>query len=76
MYVPLPVNLFMLGKVNSVEEACTKYLVGQILKFEILPITHEIYETEHQILCFQFFTNRFSIMIFFNVVCKISNFNQ
>ena len=35
---------------------------------------------EHQTLSFQFFTNRFSILmffvLFFHVVCKISNFNM
>ena len=43
--------------------------------------SHEIkWSKEYQTLSFQFFTNRFSILIFlilfFHVVCKISNFDK
>ena len=64
-------------KVNSVQEACAKCFVVHILKFEILQITWKKWNKEQQTLSFQFFTNTFSILMFFvlifHVVCKISN---
>ena len=67
-------------KVNSVQEACDKCFAVHILKFEILQITWKKWNKEHQTLSFQFFTNRFSIsmffVLFFHVVCKISNFDK
>ena len=69
-----------LCKVNSVQEACNKCFGVHILKFEILQITWKKWNKEHQTLSFQFFTNRFSILmffvLFFHVVYKISNFNK
>ena len=66
-------------KVNSVQEACAKCFGVHILRFEILQITWKN-ETKHQTLSFQFFTDRFSILILFvlflHVVCKISNINK
>ena len=66
-------------KVNSVQEDCAKCFANHILRSEILQITWKN-ETKHQTLSFQFFTNRFSILmffiLFFHVVCKISNFNK
>ena len=67
-------------KVNSVQEACAKCFAVHILKFEILQITWKKWNKEHQTLSLQFFTNRSSILmffvLFFHVVCKISNFNM
>ena len=67
-------------KGNSVQEACTKCFAVHILKFEILQITWKKWNKEHQTLSFPFFTNRFSILmffvLFFHVVCKISNFDK
>ena len=55
-------------KVNSTQEACAKCFVIHILEFEILQITWNKWNKEHQTLKVQFFTNRFSILI--------SNFNK
>ena len=70
---------FFFIKVNSVQEACAKCFAVHILKFEILQITWKKWNKEHQTLSFQFFTNKFSILmffvLFFHVVYKISNFN-
>ena len=67
-------------KVDSVQEACAKCFAVHILKFEIWQITWKKWNTEYQTLLFQFFTNRFSILLlfvlFFRMVCKISNFNK
>ena len=63
-------------KVNSVQEACAKCFVVHIFKFEILQITLKKLNKEHQTLSFQFFTNKVHILIFFHVVCKISNSNK
>ena len=61
---------------QSVQEACAKCFSVHILKFEILQITWH----KHQTLSFQFFTDRFNILmffvLFFHVVFKISNFNK
>ena len=50
-----------------------------ILKFEILQITWKKWNKEHQTISYHFFTNTFSILMFFvsffQVVCKISNFD-
>ena len=64
-------------KVNSVQEDCAKCFAVHILKFAILQIT---WNKEYQTLGFQIFKNKSSILIlfvlFFDVVCKISNFNK
>ena len=64
-------------KVNSVQEAFAKCFAVHILKFEIFQI---IWNKKHQTFSFQFFINRSSILmffvLFFHVVCKISNFNM
>ena len=52
------------SKVNSVQEACAKCFLVHILKFEILQITWKKLNKEHQTLSFQFFTNKFSILMF------------
>ena len=48
--------------------------------FEILQITWKKWNNVHQTTSFQFFINRSSILmffvLFFHVVCKISNFNK
>ena len=57
-------------------KACSKCFAINILKFEILQITWKKWNKEHQILSFQFFINKSSILmlfvLFFHVVCKIS----
>ena len=67
-------------KVNSVQEAFAKCFAVHILKFEILQITWKGWNKEYQTPSFQFFTNRLSILmflvLFFHLVCKISNFNK
>ena len=67
-------------KVNSVQEACAKCFAVHMLKFEILQFTWKKLNKEHQTLSFQVFIDRFSILmlfvLFFYVVCKISNFNM
>ena len=72
--------LLVVYKVNSVQEACAKCFVVHILKFEILQITWKKWNKEHQTLSFQFFINKSSILmllvLFFHVVCKISNFDM
>ena len=69
-----------IGKVNSIQEACTKCFAVHILKFEILQITGKKWNKEHQTLRFRFFMNRSSILMFLvlfvHVVCKISNSNM
>ena len=52
-------------KVNSVQEACTKCFTVHIWKFEILQNTWKKWNKGHQTLTFQFFTNRFSIIVVF-----------
>ena len=52
-------------KVNSVKEACAKCFSVHKLKFEILQITWKKWNKEHKTLSFQFFTNRFSILMSF-----------
>ena len=68
------------GKVKSVQEVCAECFVVHILKFEISQITWKEWNKEHQTLSFQFFIIRFSILmflvLFFHVICKISNFNM
>ena len=68
-----------LFKVNSVQKTCAKCFAVHILEFEILKITWKKWNKEHHTLSFQFFTNRFNILmffvLFFHVVWKISNFN-
>ena len=54
-------------KVNSVQEACTICFSVHILKIEILQSTWKKWSKEHQTLSFHFFTNRFSIMMFFDL---------
>ena len=67
-------------KVNSVQESWTKCFAVQIIKFEILQITWKKWIKGHHTLTSQFFTNIFSILmffvLFFHVVCKISHFNK
>ena len=67
-------------KVNSVQEACAKFFAVHLLKFEILQITWKKWNKKHQTLSFQLFINRSSILmffvLFFHVVCKISNFDM
>ena len=55
----------VLLKVNSVQEACAKCFSVHILKFKILQITWKRWNKKHQTLSFQFFTNRFGILMFF-----------
>ena len=66
-------------KVNSVQEACAKCFAVHILKFEILQITWKKWSKEYQTLSFQFFINKYSILMFLvlvlHVVYKISNCN-
>jgi hypothetical protein len=52
-------------KVNSLQESCAKYIAVHILKFEILQITWKKWNKEHKTPYFQFFNNRFSILMFF-----------
>ena len=76
--IHLKVNLIGI-KVNSVQEACAKFFAAHILKFDILPITNEN-ETKNIRPLVLVFTNTFSILmffvLFFHVVCKISNSNK
>ena len=71
---------YFIGKANSVQEACGKCFAVHLLKFEILQTTWEKWNKEHQTLSFQYFTNKSSLLVFFvlffHVVCKISNFNK
>ena len=68
------------GKVNSVQEAYAKCFTVHILKFQILQIAWKKWNNEHQTLSFHYFTNIFSILmffvLFFHVVWKFSNFDM
>ena len=72
-------TIWRYSKVNSVQEAYAKCFAVHILKIEILQITWNKRNKQHQTLSFQFLTNRFNILmffvLFFHVVCKISNSN-
>ena len=74
---PLLTSCF--SKVNSVQEPCAKCFEVHILKFEVLQITWIKWNKEHQTLSFQFFINELTTLmlfvLFFNVVCKISNYD-
>ena len=60
------------------QETCAKCFAVHILKFENLQITWKKWNNEYQTLSFQFFTNKFSILMssFFHVVCNISTFDK
>ena len=64
-------------KANSLWEPSVKCFAVHTLKFEILQSYEKIWNKEYQILSFQFFINRSSILmlfdLIFHVVCKISN---
>ena len=51
-------------KVNSVQEPCAKSFAVHLLKFEILQITWEKWNKEHQTHSFQFFSYRFWCFLF------------
>ena len=55
---PNVITSIKIHKVNSVQEAFTKCFAVHILKFEILQITWNKWNEQHQTLSFQFFINK------------------
>ena len=68
----LYVNFWLICKVNSVQAACAKWFAVHILKLK--SFNHmKNWNKEHQTLTFQFFANRFIILMFF-VSCGLQDF--
>ena len=72
---------FYMSKVKSVQEASAKFFAVQMLKSKIFPIEWKNkWNNEHHSLSFQFVVNLSCILmffvLFFHVVCKISNFDK
>ena len=74
------VCLFVLAKVNSVQEACAKCFAVHISKFEILQTTWKSKTKIIKMLKLLMKNGKFrvwcSLFHFIHVICKISNFNM